>query len=255
MSSSTEQYISHVDHNGVRPTAATHVNESVLEEGLTREDVINRWNNISADYDKEFIHDKYLGPSVLSEAVRRLIPEQERDKVKILDIAAGTGLVGIKLSKLGFKHIDALEPAEKMVSILKSQTFYGRVMHDLIGEHKLDIEDETYDLVVMSGAIIPKHIPIEGFKEMIRCLKPGGYLVNAMREEYIHQAELKDLEPFMEELEQKGVWTRRIRQELEGYFYEKLGLLHVYEKCPTREQGYIFSKNFLDLPPQKSKKY
>lgn len=234
----SNKYISHVDHNGVLPSADTHVNASVLEEGLTRDDIVERWNNISTNYDKEFIHDKYLGPNYVAEAAQRLVPKTDVAKVKVLDIGAGTGLVAMRLKELGFKHIDAVEPADKMVSILKSRGVYGKIIHDVVAEHKLDIEENTYDLVVMSGAILPNHIPLEGFHEMIRCLKPGGYLVNGMREEYIHQSNLKNLESFMAELEEQGVWKKRIRQELEGYFYEKKGLLHVYEKCLTRDWHY-----------------
>jgi predicted RNA methylase len=45
----------------------------------------------------------------LAEKLKSYFPnEEERKKLKILDIAAGTGLVGVGLKSVGFGEIDAV---------------------------------------------------------------------------------------------------------------------------------------------------
>ena len=41
--------------------------------------------------------------------------------VKILDVAAGTGLVGVELVKVGFKHIVALDYSQEMLDLAKEK--------------------------------------------------------------------------------------------------------------------------------------
>ena len=41
--------------------------------------------------------------------------------VKILDVAAGTGLVGVELVKVGFKHIVALDYSQEMLDLAEEK--------------------------------------------------------------------------------------------------------------------------------------
>ena len=44
----------------------------------------------------------------VAKKLAQYIPEEDRQKVKILDVAAGTGNVGAALKKFGFKIVDAI---------------------------------------------------------------------------------------------------------------------------------------------------
>lgn len=45
---------------------------------------------------------RYNAPSLAVKEVVKMVPEEQRQSVKILDVAAGTGWVGRELSKKGF---------------------------------------------------------------------------------------------------------------------------------------------------------
>ena len=47
-----------------------------------------------------------------------LIPEENRTEINILDVAAGTGLVGEELIKKGFTNIDAVGNGHKITTVL-----------------------------------------------------------------------------------------------------------------------------------------
>ncbi len=50
-----------------------------------------------------------IGPAkVASKLAERISDEKERNKIKVLDIGAGTGRIGVHLQKLGFGKIHAL---------------------------------------------------------------------------------------------------------------------------------------------------
>ena len=54
--------------------------------------------------------------------MEELFPCQaERSKVKILDLAAGTGMVGAELAKIGFKELYGLDGSEGMLMELASK--------------------------------------------------------------------------------------------------------------------------------------
>lgn len=56
-----------------------------------------------------------MGPRLAVEAVSELTPAEERSKVTVLDVAAGTGLVGLEVKSYGIKFISH----EKMKQIQK----------------------------------------------------------------------------------------------------------------------------------------
>ena len=50
----------------------------------------------------------------------------------------------LQLKKLGFKHIDALDPAEGMLQRAKEKNIYERYICDYITDKPLDIEPGMY---------------------------------------------------------------------------------------------------------------
>lgn len=100
---------------------------------------------------------------------------------KIMDLAAGTGLVGSVLSEKGYTNIDALDGSADMLSAAKDRKCYQNIFTHLIEKDaKLPVEDHTYDHIIMSGALC--HIDYESLPQIIRICKPG--MINTMTENY-----------------------------------------------------------------------
>jgi len=139
------------------------------------EDTYNKW---SATYEEDMLGMGYPGPASCANIVRNLnyAPESTR----ILDMAAGTGLVGVELSKLGYKNVDASDMSPEIIKKALEKGVYNRMFRCTMGEERFDSDDAMYDVVTIIGCFsIPvKH---QAFQEMHRVLKPGGHIVANFR--------------------------------------------------------------------------
>lgn len=52
-------------------------------------------------------------------------------------MAAGTGFLGKELRKLGYNNLDAMEPSDGMVKILRASNIYQNVFLDAIDDKKI----------------------------------------------------------------------------------------------------------------------
>ncbi|XP_041379146.1 uncharacterized protein LOC121391660 [Gigantopelta aegis] len=77
-----------------------------------------------------------------------------RDKVRVLDAAAGTGLVGMELFKVGFKTLDAVDAAKGMLAVAESKHIYQRLICQYLGENKLGIDGRTYCFVCHGSKLL-----------------------------------------------------------------------------------------------------
>lgn len=210
--------------------ALTMVNQA-LREDFGAEGRQNHYADWKDTYDEDHVAMTYKGPSEAAKAVAELFPKQK--DVHILDIAAGTGLVGEELNKLGFTNIEALDPSEPMLSVAKSKGIYRKLYCEYLTDEPLYIAQDTYDVIVSSGALGNGHVPCGAFKEMIRLVKPGGYIVMATTPTHIKEdAEYRGkLEPFMAELETNGAWKFVKREVVPKYKCTTDGVVLVYQVC------------------------
>ncbi|GFO30310.1 Williams-Beuren syndrome chromosomal region 27 protein [Plakobranchus ocellatus] len=171
----------------------------------------------------------YRSTEMFAEVMRGLF--HDPSSVRILDAGAGTGLTGEMLQSLGYWNVDALEPVEKFAETCRQRGFYQRILNQPVGMDKpVDVPDDTYDAVCVVGAFGPGAIPTSAIPEFVRIVKPGGYILNCMREEYLRTVDnFRDkLVPLLQEMEKEG----RI-QQLEwtiypGHFNDKDGLRMLY---------------------------
>ncbi|KAK4303861.1 hypothetical protein Pmani_024161 [Petrolisthes manimaculis] len=180
-------------------------------------------------YDQTLSPENYVGPRLSVEEVTRLIPESRRSQVRILDVGAGTGKVGIELIQRGFTQIDGLEPCKEMLDILKATKVYQNTYLEFIGLGSSTVPSDTYDVVIVVGCMGKGHIPVEGIDEMIRMTKPGGYVVNVTREEVLQVPLYKDkLKPHMDKLEREGKWKQDTWKICPKFIGDRRGLVFSY---------------------------
>lgn len=212
----------------IEDVQAYETNARVFKGGLSRSEIKEYYTKWAHKYEEDLSPGRYNGPIMAAEAVSHCF--KDKNEVKILDIAAGTGTVGLELSKRGFKDIDALDPAEGMLEKAKKKNVYNRLLCEFMTEDKLPVDQGYYDCAVSSGGFGDGHIPIEALYEMIRIVKPGGVIVIAMREEYLENVDsYKDkLEPLMKKMEENGLWKKVDRYVMEEYAFSKTGVIFVY---------------------------
>ena len=123
------------------------------------------------DEDLEIKHD-YQGPKVVAEYFARYVPTD----VKILDVRAGTGLTGEVLANLGYNNQIAMDLSQGMLDLAQQKNVYQELHQMVLGE-TLDFPTNSFDAAVSTGVFIKAHAPASFFDEIVRIIKPGGFII------------------------------------------------------------------------------
>lgn len=205
-----------------------------LNPNMTPEETCQAWDEMAPEYNAYVAGIKYKGPEKVAEVAEGLFPDTaDRANVKVMDLACGTGLVGEAMARLGFSTIDGVDPSPHSLSEAESKDVYRKMVCSYVGvEGKpLPVKDNSYDLVTVCGSMGQNMMPCSGVLEMMRLVRPGGYVINIFREEILtNVAEYKDrLEPLMAALEQQGAWRRVAREAWPGYHVGRVGIINVHQ--------------------------
>ncbi|XP_069168634.1 methyltransferase-like protein 27 isoform X2 [Procambarus clarkii] len=200
------------------------------QPGQDPHQLIAKYDEWCKIYDKILVCTRYRGHVIAADYVAQMVPEDRRQHVRVMDIAAGTGGVGLKLHKKGFTNIDALDPSEGMLNILTETGVYSLIYQEFISQDPTTIPEDTYDVVVTSGSLAESHMPVQAIDEFIRITKPGGLVIIVTDVKYLTTVEAyKDkLEPHMECLEQQGLWHKELRTVVPNYDNTCDAVVYIY---------------------------
>ena len=139
------------------------------------------------------------------------------EDAKILDVGAGTGLVGEELSKRNFTNIDALDASLALLDKAEKKGIYKQLFVDVLGPGKcLNLKDNCYDAAIAVGVFTLNHVKADGaMDEMARVVRPGGLVCFSIREDVAFKQEYGYQEK-MEQLCQEQVW-KLVSQTKEQY--------------------------------------
>ena len=164
-----------------------------------REELEKRYDAWAADYDRDLNESfGYIGPRLGAEYFAKHV---SRD-AHVLDAGAGTGLVGIELSKLGYTRIDGIDMSQGMLDVAWAKGVYGELRQMVLGE-RLEYPDDHFDAVVSVGVLTLGHAPASSLDELVRVVKPGGHVVFSLRPDIYEQKGFKEKQS---ELETSGLW-------------------------------------------------
>lgn len=94
----------------------------------------------------------------------------------VLDIGAGTGLVGLHLAAAGIGPRDGTDISPEMLARAAEKRVYRRLFEgDVTG--RLDLPDAAYAGVVSSGTFTCGHVGPGALPELLRVAAPGALLV------------------------------------------------------------------------------
>ncbi|MEF2229303.1 MAG: class I SAM-dependent methyltransferase [Pseudodesulfovibrio sp.] len=164
-------------------------------EARTPRELAEAYGQWACEYDRDTCQGMgYVGPTVAA----GLLGKHLRSRcARILDAGCGTGLVGQAMHRMGYRHLDATDLSQDMLDQAESKDVYNALfMADM--NKGYDIPANTYDATICVGAFTYAHIGPEGFDELARVTKPGGFICFSLREgayqEYGYRDRLLDME-------------------------------------------------------------
>jgi SAM-dependent methyltransferase len=162
------------------------------------DELSEEYERIATRYDAELVDGMgYRAPEAVAEAVRRLVDRNAR----ILDVGAGTGLLGVALADAGFTHVDGMDLSPGMLAQAAQKRVYGDLREGRLGD-ALSYGTSEYDGVVASGVLTLGHAPASCLDELVRITRPGGRVIFTLRSDRVPPG----FEAKIAELEQASRW-------------------------------------------------
>jgi len=94
----------------------------------------------------------------------------------VLDVGAGTGLVGAGLAALGDWPVDGLDISPEMLGVAMGKGYY-RAVHVADLSQPLHLPDAIYGGVVSAGTFTHGHVGPDAFDALLRVSRPGALFV------------------------------------------------------------------------------
>lgn len=168
-----------VDRSGAdsRPARTAAVDLVRLYGARDHDELREEYDRIASAYDAELVNGMgYRSPAAVTAVARRLLPSDGR----VLDVGAGTGLLGVALAEAGFTRLDALDLSAGMLAEAARKNVYGELHEARLGD-ELAFGSAAYDGVVASGVLTTGHAPAECLDELVRVTRGGGHVIFTLR--------------------------------------------------------------------------
>ncbi len=140
----------------------------------TPEDSIKLYKKWAQTYDQDFaLNYNYLSPKKISE----FFLENSKDTdTPILDVGAGTGLVGELINRKKNKEVIAIDISIDMLNQAKLKGCYNQLIEADITKN-IPLKDNSIGAIVSAGTFTHGHVGAEAFDELLRITQPGGLFV------------------------------------------------------------------------------
>jgi predicted TPR repeat methyltransferase len=105
----------------------------------------------------------------------------------VLDVGAGTGLVGARLAAHRVGPVDGVDISPEMLAKAEQKRVYSRLFSGNVLQ-RIDAGDGTYAGIVSSGTFTLGHVGPEALPELIRVARPGAVFVLSIRDAHYREA-------------------------------------------------------------------
>lgn len=153
------------------------------------------------EYERRILSWGYSTPSVIAWFLGRFV---EPGDGPILDAGAGTGLMGVLLSSLGYGDVVGIDLSERMLAHAGAKGVYRRLVRMDLAQ-PLDLPSDEFAATVASGVFAAGHAPPEALSELVRVTRPGGHVVFSVRTDVYGDGSFRAQQ---ELLEGEGRWAR-----------------------------------------------
>ena len=140
----------------------------------TPEDSIKLYKKWAKTFDKDFaLSSSYVSHTKISSFFKKYARKTD---APILDVGAGTGLVGKCLYNMGHKKIIGIDISPEMLEQAKLKGCYSSLMEADVTK-KIPLKNNSIGAVVSAGTFTHGHVGPDAFDELLRITKPGGLFV------------------------------------------------------------------------------
>ncbi len=165
------------------------------------------------EYERRILSWGYSTPAVIAWFLGRLVAPGDGP---ILDAGAGTGLMGVLLSTLGYGDVVGVDLSERMLAQASEKGVY-RDLHRMDLAEPLDLPADEFAATVAAGVFAAGHAPPAALPELVRVTRPGGHVIFSVRTDVYADGAFKQQQ---EELEREGRW--RLCQASEPFAHLRL---------------------------------
>ena len=178
--------------------AAPSVDLGRLYGAADLDELRSEYDRIASAYDSGVGGDMaYASPRAVAEVARRLLGTE----AALLDAGAGTGLLGVELTRAGFRRLDGLDMSHGMLEEAKRKGVYRDLREAMLGE-TLPYQTGAFDGVVSAGVLTAGHAPATSLDELVRVTRRGGFVIFTLRSDQ----PLPGFDAMIAELEHAGRW-------------------------------------------------
>ena len=147
----------------------------------TPEDSIKLYKKWAKTYDLDFANiSGYLSPKKISSFY---IKFAKNNDTPIIDLGAGTGLVGELLNENKKKEIIGIDISSEMLNEAKQKNCYSSLIEADITK-KIPLKNNSIGAVVSAGTFTHGHVGPEAFDEILRITRPGGLFVLSINSKF-----------------------------------------------------------------------
>ncbi|MGH3065286.1 MAG: MFS transporter [Gaiellaceae bacterium] len=137
----------------------------------------SEYDRIASAYERELVHGMgYRSPEAVATVARKLVQADAR----VLDVGAGTGLLGVALAEAGFSRLDGLDLSPRMLAEARRKGVYRDLREGRLGDD-LCYETGAYDAVLAAGVLTTGHAPAASLDELMRITRPEGHIIFTLR--------------------------------------------------------------------------
>ena len=143
----------------------------------TPEDARALYRDWAESYDHDFAQSNdYKVPRRVAELFAEHAVERDSP---VLDVGAGTGLVGAQLAALGLGDVHAIDISPEMLAVAMRRGCYAHMIEaDLTAP--LPLPDDAFGGVISAGTFTHGHVGPEALHELVRVARAGALFVLAI---------------------------------------------------------------------------
>ncbi|MDD9909679.1 MAG: class I SAM-dependent methyltransferase [Ahrensia sp.] len=139
-------------------------------------------------YDREVSEENaYAQPVRVAEMVGRFVSDTD---ALILDAGCGSGLSGTALAASGFRHLHGCDFSQEMLAKAAEKGVYAKLFAADLNAGLPDVDSQTFDVVTCVGVFSFGHVEPDACDELLRVLKPGGFLIIALNDPFWQRGDL-----------------------------------------------------------------